>query len=676
MKLFRHDLTVQRANSASDVRLVPAGSATVEVYRQGATVKTGKTLSGVSDTIAIYDSGGIYVNAVLQHNTIAGTTMTVTALTATQLTVGSFVAGTVLAVGDRLVIQATRPSIFTDPAGLVQVDAANQGRAPATGATTGATSFYTSMPTVDVIISGGGLSASQLQRDLSGQMESRVVRLEDFDGYEASLLVGAGSTGNSDNKAAFDRALTYLDSLGGGILELGEGTYYLASEVTVTHSNIIVRGQGKKRTKIFLNTAAGNAFKLSPASQAVNDFEFWDLTFERVSGTPTLIELTTAGADQATFRRVRFNGPGSGIRDDGNNTKLEDCDWEGDVTQAISKTARSGLKVLRPKFRCTDGAIGGNALLSLSGGEDIYIEDFDAEWEDPSDNGVNVSLSGANRVTFMGGNFSGGDGGSGRNAISISSGKGIRFIAPSIHDSAKGIVISGGTGIQIIAPLIVDSLTNGIDVTAGSHIDIIVPLISESNTSGAAGTSHIEVAGTVNHCRVVASRTGLLTIGSGGGSPDFGVDINDGAGTNVMLALAAGLASTGGLWRISKAGTANTKFQTYGLNQSQLAAVLGPSSGLAFGIRAFTASELTPDVEGVSYITGNHAGNITIANFTNGIVGQIVTIENLHATSTITIANGGSFSTILTPIVLDQFQTATFQLNSSAVWRHIPVGVI
>lgn len=688
VRLWKHDLTIQRAYSGADTRLVPAPSAQVDVYKQGATVSSTKSLSGGTDTIAVYDTGGIVVGDVLQLNTTSTTTFAVTAVANNQLTVGSFTNGTQVSAGDRLVVQSTRPSVFDNPSGTNQVDPTNQGRAPSTGATTGSTSFYLAFPVCDVIASAGGLVASQLITDLSGQMESRVVRLEDFGGYESSLLQGTGETGNFDNAAGatgplgtfIGDALSYLDAIGGGTLELGPGTYYFSQNTTWTNiNNVKIKGAGQRRTVLYLNNSAGALFTF-PSS--CTDCGLEDLTVQRVSGSAAHL-VVSAQASRTKFTRVRFNGVGSGVSDAGIDTELVDCVWNGAVHKGILVTSSSqGLRIVRPRFRCSGGNIGSNALLDIGNGTnppvDVAVEDFFNSWDDPSDKGIAVGINAdCRRVTFLGGTFTGGDGsGAGANGIVIASGKGVVFVGPQVHTSAVGIVSSGGTGNRIMFPQVVNCQSFGINVTGGGHLDIVAPQVSDNNTLNAATTGQIEVAGTVSNCRILLPRVGQLGVGpTSSGVIDYSIDVGDGNGTGFMLIGAHGSAGSGGLWRIGKAGVVNTKYLTYGLNLAQLSAT-APMSGIAVGIRAHT-TEVTPDVEGVSYITSNPtAGSISVTNFLGGIVGQIVTIENLHASNTVTIAHGGNYSLVAGSgsVVLQQYETAMFQLNSNLIWRQIVHG--
>ena len=81
-----------------------------------------------------------------------------------------------------------------------------------------------------------------------------------------------GGKGNDklDDSAALDRACRAAGEKGGGVVILGEGTYYLDRPVTIRHDNVVIRGKGRNKTKVifryaipangvgFFNPAAGS----------------------------------------------------------------------------------------------------------------------------------------------------------------------------------------------------------------------------------------------------------------------------------------------------------------------------------------------------------------------------------------------------------------------------------
>ncbi|NQT85633.1 hypothetical protein HQ560_02650, partial [bacterium] len=53
-----------------------------------------------------------------------------------------------------------------------------------------------------------------------------------------------------DDADALDRACRAVGVKGGGAVVLGQGTYHLDRPVTVRHNGVVIRGQGKDKTKI------------------------------------------------------------------------------------------------------------------------------------------------------------------------------------------------------------------------------------------------------------------------------------------------------------------------------------------------------------------------------------------------------------------------------------------
>lgn len=76
---------------------------------------------------------------------------------------------------------------------------------------------------------------------------------------------GAVGDGVADDTAAFQLAIDYLASVGGGVLEAFNGTWRLDSVAVISTSNITVDGSGSKFVGI-ANPAAGALFRCTPAS--------------------------------------------------------------------------------------------------------------------------------------------------------------------------------------------------------------------------------------------------------------------------------------------------------------------------------------------------------------------------------------------------------------------------
>lgn len=68
-----------------------------------------------------------------------------------------------------------------------------------------------------------------------------VIKIEDF---------GAKANDDTDDSQALAKACEAAGKMGGGAVVLGEGTYYLDLPVTVRDDNVVIRGQGRGKTRL------------------------------------------------------------------------------------------------------------------------------------------------------------------------------------------------------------------------------------------------------------------------------------------------------------------------------------------------------------------------------------------------------------------------------------------
>ena len=90
-----------------------------------------------------------------------------------------------------------------------------------------------------------------------------VARIEDFGGKADDDL---------DDHVALDKACAAAGEKGGGAVTLAAGTYYLDRPVTVSHSRVVIRGQGADKTKIIFRYKLpdnGVGFYWPPANSRV-----------------------------------------------------------------------------------------------------------------------------------------------------------------------------------------------------------------------------------------------------------------------------------------------------------------------------------------------------------------------------------------------------------------------
>ena len=302
--LARYNLVVTKDKSGSDNAQVPA-AATVDYYKQGATVAVGTTVpngaTGVS--ITVRNTGRISAGDVLRNNLTGFPTVLVTSVTnPTTLVVNSSGNGAFTVVlGDRLVVTNNRPTPYKESTG---VDAYG-GFQSSTNATTGVLDpTYLKEPFFDAQVTGSGV-ANRLLTDQVGGIEHAIYDARDYASVQAAL----------DVIAATGQGATLL--LPPGLLN--EFTIPAFTGVVVRSPNVTIRGE---RTSTLALAGAGynNTDMIRIESGGFN-LEDVDLLGPGIAGSGVAIRdigKTPSGTNRAivghSFRRVGIHGtPSWGI---------------------------------------------------------------------------------------------------------------------------------------------------------------------------------------------------------------------------------------------------------------------------------------------------------------------------------------------------------------------------
>jgi hypothetical protein len=161
-EIKRFAISVYKDRSGSDKAQVPAGGASVGVYRQGATVNGNVTVTtaGAGVLVTVFNMGGLLNGDALQLNTDSTKTMAIVSTTGYPSDTQIFVKSTngqsiVLVTGDRLVPTGSRPACYSDSLGIN-----NLGDTLTVSSTNGAAEAYIAAPRFDYIISGSGITSS------------------------------------------------------------------------------------------------------------------------------------------------------------------------------------------------------------------------------------------------------------------------------------------------------------------------------------------------------------------------------------------------------------------------------------------------------------------------------------------------------------------------------------
>ena len=63
---------------------------------------------------------------------------------------------------------------------------------------------------------------------------------------------GGKADDGADDAAALQKACDAAGAAGGGAVVLGKGTYHIDKKVRITKSNVVIRGQGRTKTRIII----------------------------------------------------------------------------------------------------------------------------------------------------------------------------------------------------------------------------------------------------------------------------------------------------------------------------------------------------------------------------------------------------------------------------------------
>jgi len=140
---------------------------------------------------------------------------------------------------------------------------------------------------------------------------SDVVNVLDF-----GAVAGTGS--NNPSRGAFQNAIDYLSSIGGGTLLIPEGNFYIEDQLNLI-SDIKIIGAGKGIT-----TLTG-ALRTTPNTEQVSQNIFYGDTVSNVE----VRDITFDGAARPVF--YRGDGPAKALVDfeTSNNISIENCDFKG-----------------------------------------------------------------------------------------------------------------------------------------------------------------------------------------------------------------------------------------------------------------------------------------------------------------------------------------------------------
>ncbi len=197
LEMRRFYATILRDKSNADAAQIPLSSATISIYKQGATVSSATTVTASDTAVAVYNYGRLASGDVVQLNADDTKLMTVQSVdNDTQVTLVKLTtANIVLSVGDRLVPRTNRPTAYADSTGTLEKTDTPDMETD----TQGQISFYIPEMRFDYIASGGGITTTLYIDAEGGWMRDgmAVVNVRSFPTFQAAIDATSRSIGGT-----------------------------------------------------------------------------------------------------------------------------------------------------------------------------------------------------------------------------------------------------------------------------------------------------------------------------------------------------------------------------------------------------------------------------------------------------------------------------------------------
>lgn len=304
-------------DSDNSDRLIALNGSSAKVYLEGATVKTGVTLSAATATNIVCESvGRIEAGNVLQVGVDNTDTMTVNSVDIPTNTVNATsTLGTTLTAGDRLVVVTPAMGLYGDELG------ATTESNPVTLSNDGLMSVFIPDVEVDIIVTDATLIPSPgklLFTDVPVPISRR------YTGRQFSIWPDGG-----DMELRIAAACEFISDRGGGVLELEPGTHAIDTGVPVP-PNVTICGAGRDITIIEAN--AGN-FDMFTDDNGGDNVGFENLTLKHAaSATHKIINFDPSGLADFHARNVKFeNGKEQLYLNDATDSRILNCDFLGEA---------------------------------------------------------------------------------------------------------------------------------------------------------------------------------------------------------------------------------------------------------------------------------------------------------------------------------------------------------
>ena len=691
-ELYRHDIQVYQDYASGDTRQSPASGIVVDVYKEGATANGDSTINALATgSITVFDPGAIAAGDEIQIETTSTATRTVDSVTDTTVVVLAGATAFSPTDGQRLVVITPRPDIFLNDqgAGAAVTDS------EVTTDSTGQAYFYTKEPVVDLILDDGTTKVLKTDQVGAGGRTTYT-----------PFTFGAKVDGSTDDSGALTDLETYLDAKGGGVIELPQGTMVLSNPVTISESNIAIRGSGRGVTVLQI-AHTGIGITISGT-----DVTLEGVTFTRTAaGSVAAPQLKITGT-RVALRNIHFKLDDANATTVGGISCLGDTDTRGENLWFTNTAGTwssfiymagvvAGVQTcLRPHFSSVIARYVGNITAGIVVDGGTVSPRFDRLDVSPTTvtaaGGIafqvkeSLTLSNPTDIIVTSSRLSGGSDTGTAAAVSLStlSGDlqcvGAEFIGVHCVDSSVGYHILNATNVKIIGGSTVGIRTHGIDIDGGSYIQIVEHLSSDCSSAANNTSDHVSIAAGVDDVYINGLIVGTMVRGNAN-EARYGVAIAAGVSDRVqIMGLRGAIAQLGTGW-ISNASTSQdidiSHNIEYGNARSYThTAVPGAEAAGGYaGTKTLSATETTTSVLNVNTLIFNQSAdtawdfNASGNLLTNPRDGQIVTLVNISGGGfDPTFTEGATLQLSTSPLALAQYDSVTLMYSTTATaWIEI-----
>ena len=175
-----------------------------------------------------------------------------------------------------------------------------------------------------------------------GIRPSRPAHAAEFNVY----TFGAKGNGAADDTGAFMGALAQISAQGGGILKVPVGTYRITQPLPLTQHGLVVQGEGKFTSRIFMDTPTEHGLSVTADRVKITDINLWT---NRLQTSGSAVHLASGGS-----------------------TIVRDVVIEGTFWDGVKVTDANGYRLMESQFwGMRHAAVQQDAMINSDAGDSI-----------------------------------------------------------------------------------------------------------------------------------------------------------------------------------------------------------------------------------------------------------------------------------------------------------------